>query len=86
MRGKISLTHLMVLLFVFFLLGVVSLPLVNADWPTYHSDASHSGMGIGNSTITLLFGSTRPGIRSGRLRQSSATRSTLVPATATSMR
>ena len=42
----------MVLLFVFFLIGVVSLPLVNADWSMYHSDASHSGVGIGNSTIT----------------------------------
>lgn len=33
------------------LIGLVSLPLASADWPMFHSDTSHSGVGVGNSTI-----------------------------------
>ena len=44
-------------LFTIILLCLVSLPLASADWPMYHSDTSHSGVGAGNSTIdpTLLW-------------------------------
>jgi len=51
LKGRTSLTTGLGLLFMILLLCLVSLPLVSADWPMYHSDTSHSGVGAGNSTI-----------------------------------
>jgi len=57
MSSRVSLTQLMGFLFIIFLLSLISLPFASADWPTFHSDASHSGVGAGNSTVnsTILW-------------------------------
>lgn len=57
MSSKLSLTLLMGLFIIAFLLSLFSLPFASADWTTFHSDASHSGVGLGNSTVdsTLLW-------------------------------
>lgn len=57
MKGKASLTVRLGFLLMILFIGLVSLPLANADWPMYHSDTSHSGVGAGNPTIgpTLIW-------------------------------
>ncbi len=57
LKGKASLTVRLGFLLMILFIGLVSLPLANADWPMYHSDTSHSGVGAGNPTIgpTLIW-------------------------------
>ena len=45
-----------------FVFSLVLIPYANADWPMFHADASHSGVGTGNPTLnpTLLWKYTVP--------------------------
>jgi outer membrane protein assembly factor BamB len=52
LKGRTRLTPLLSVFFLILLLGLVALPLASAEWPMYHSDASHSGVGAGNSTVS----------------------------------
>ena len=53
MRNKITTAKIVAVLCVVFLFSFFSVPFAKADWPMFHVDSSHSGVGSGPSVLTF---------------------------------